>query len=103
LTWTAADVLWKAPLTGEGHSTPVVWGERIFLTTALEGGRKRVVFSIDRRDGKMLWENVAWTGEPEESHKMNGWASATCATNGEVGVALFGRGRLHAYPLDETP
>ena len=72
----------------------------IFLTTALDEGRQRVVMAIDRRDGHMLWEHFAWTGEPEETHRMNGWASATCATNGEVVIAFFGRGGLHGYTLD---
>lgn len=100
LQWTMDNVVWKAELKGTGQSTPCVWGDSIFLTTALDGGRQRVVFAIDRRDGKLLWEQTAWTGEPEETHKMNGWASATCATNGEVVVAFFGRGGLHGYSLD---
>jgi outer membrane protein assembly factor BamB len=100
LTWSTADLLWKTPLKGEGHSTPVIWGNQVFLTTALDGGRQRVVLAIDRRDGKPLWEQIAWSGEPEESHKMNGWASSSCATNGQVVVAFFGRGGLHAYALD---
>ena len=100
LTWTDDDVVWKTALKGFGQSTPVVWGDQLFLTTALDGGRQRVVFAVDRRDGRVLWEQTAWTGEPEQSHVMNGWASATCATNGKVVVAFFGRGGLHAYSLD---
>jgi outer membrane protein assembly factor BamB len=103
LKWTADNVLWKVNLKGSGQSTPVVWGHQIFLTAELENGRQRIVFCLDRRDGKLLWEQVAWTGAPEESHKMNGWASATCATNGKVVVAFFGRGGLHAYSLDGKP
>ena len=99
-SWTADNILWKAPLQGEGHSSPCVWGQQVFLTTALDGGRERVVMSLDRTTGKLLWQHVAWKGEPEESHKMNGWASATCATNGTVVVAFFGRGGLHGYTLD---
>jgi outer membrane protein assembly factor BamB len=59
-----------------------------------------VVFCLDRNDGKKLWQQTAWTGQPEPSHKMNGWASATCVTDGEVVVAFFGRGGIHAYSLD---
>jgi len=47
--------------------------------------------------GKLQWQQTAWKGTPEPSHDMNGWASATCATDGEVVVAFFGRGGLHAY------
>ena len=100
VAWGADNVVWKVPLNGTGQSTPAVWGEQIFLTTALDAGRQRVVMALDRRDGHLRWENVAWTGEPEESHRMNGWASASCATNGEVVVAFFGRGGLHAYTID---
>jgi outer membrane protein assembly factor BamB len=94
------NIVWKAQLKGFGQSMPVVWGDRVFLTTALDEGRQRVVFCLDRRDGRPLWEHVAWTGDPEETHKMNGHASATCATNGKVVVAFFGKGGLHAYSLD---
>jgi outer membrane protein assembly factor BamB len=97
VTWSEQDIVWKAPLEGFGQSMPCVWGDQIFLTTALEEGHKRVVLAIDRASGKTLWQHVAWTGEPEPSHKMNGHASATCATNGKVVVAFFGRGGLHAY------
>jgi outer membrane protein assembly factor BamB len=81
----------------------VIWGERIFLTTALDNGRQRVVFCLDRNGGKQLWRQTAWSGTPEPSHKMNGWASATCVTDGEVVVAFFGRGGMHAYSLDGKP
>jgi outer membrane protein assembly factor BamB len=99
LRWTDESVAWKVALKGSGQSSPVIWGDRIFLTTALDKGGQRVVMALDRRDGRLLWEQVAWTGQPEESHIMNGWASATCATNGSVVVAFFGRGGLHGYSL----
>ena len=100
LQWTEENIVWKAGLEGFGQSRPGGWGDRLFLTTALEDGRQRVVFCVDRKSGKTLWREVAWTGEPEPSHKMNGHASATCATNGKVVVAFFGRGGLHAYSLE---
>ena len=103
LSWTEADVAWKTSLEGFGQSMPCIWGERIFLTTALDEESQRVVFAIDRRTGRQLWRHVAWTGEPEASHKMNGHASATCATNGKIVVAFFGKGGLHAYSLDGEP
>src|SRR5687768_4706183 len=90
--WDAASIVWRTPLKGWGQSSPVIWGERIFLTTALGNGKERVVFCASTRDGRILWEHTAWTGEPEKTHDMNGWASATCATDGEVVVAFFGKG-----------
>ena len=101
--WTPNSVIWKTPLKGWGQSSPVIWGDKILLTTALEKGRTRIVFCVDRNTGKILWEKVAWTGEPERSHNMNGWASATCVTDGERVYAFFGRGGLHCYSLDGKP
>ena len=98
--WDHSQVVLKTPLKGVGQSSPVIWGEKIFLTTALEKGAQRVVFCVDRGTGKMLWEHVAWTGEPEPTHNMNGWASATCVTNGEMVFAFFGRGGLHGYTVE---
>jgi outer membrane protein assembly factor BamB len=102
--WAEDSVTWKTPLPGAGQSSPVIWGERIFLTTALEKGRQRVVFCVNRKTGKIEWEKVAWTGDPEPSHPMNGWASATCAVDGERVYAFFGRGGgLHCYAIDGSP
>jgi outer membrane protein assembly factor BamB len=101
--WDAHAVVWRTPLKGRGQSSPVVWGERIFLTTALEDGKQRQVVCLDRKTGKVLWEQVAWTGTPEKSHAMNGWASATCATDGERVVAFFGKGGLHCYTVEGKP
>src|SRR5207247_321565 len=101
--WDARSVVWKANLKGRGQSSPVLWGERIFLTTALDNGKERLVFCLDRKDGKLLWERVAWRGTPEKSHPMNGWATPTCATDGERVFAFFGRGGLHAFTVDGKP
>src|SRR5579872_580355 len=101
--WDANSVAWKTPLIGTGQSSPIVWGDQVFLTSSLEEGRRRVVFAIDGRDGKPLWQHIAWTGEPEKIHQMNSWASSTCATDGEVVVAFFGKGGLHGFSLDGKP
>ncbi|MEO2016280.1 MAG: PQQ-binding-like beta-propeller repeat protein [Fuerstiella sp.] len=101
IKWGPDSVVWKTPLPGRGQSSPVISGDRLFLTSALEDGRQRVVMGIDRRNGSMLWTRVAWTGEPEKSHRMNGWASATCATDGERVYAFFGKGGgLFCYSVD---
>lgn len=98
--WDATSILWKSALPGEGQSSPVVVGERIFLTAALDNGKKRVVLCVDRRGGKILWQREAWAGVPEKSHDMNGWASATCACDGERVIAFFGKGGLHCYSVE---
>jgi outer membrane protein assembly factor BamB len=70
------------------------------LTAATEEGRNRIVMCLDRASGQILWKEVAWTGEPEPTHGMNMFASATCATDGERVVAFFGRGGVHCYDLE---
>jgi outer membrane protein assembly factor BamB len=101
--WDAKSIVWKTPLPGDGQSSPVIWGERIFLTSAFGKGNKRVVLGLDRRKGNILWQREAWEGSPEKSHAMNGWATATCATDGERVVAFFGKGGLHCYDNDGKP
>lgn len=101
--WSDADVAWKTALPGDGQSSPIIWGDRIFLTAALEKGAKRLVLAVDRRDGKLVWEQTAWTGTPEPSHGMNGWASSTPVTDGEIVVAFFGKGGIHAYTVEGKP
>ena len=97
--WDEKSIVWRAELPGDGQSSPVIAGDRIFLTTALESGRQRVVLCVDRRNGKIVWQETVWKGEPEKTHTMNGWASATCATDGERVVAFFGRGGLHCFDV----
>ena len=97
--WDEKSVAWRTELPGDGQSSPVIAGDRIFLTTALESGRQRVVLCLDRTHGKIVWQETVWTGEPEKTHAMNGWASATCATDGERVVAFFGRGGLHGFDV----
>ncbi len=97
--WDEKSVVWKTELPGSGQSSPVIAGDRIFLTTALESGRQRVVFCVDRKTGKIVWQETVWTGTPEATHKMNGWASATCATDGQHVVAFFGKGGIHCFDV----
>ena len=97
--WDEKSIVWKTELPGIGQSSPVIAGDRIFLTTALESGRQRVVFCVGRKTGKIVWQETVWTGTPELTHKMNGWASATCATDGQHVVAFFGKGGIHCFDV----
>ncbi len=101
--WSAEDIVWKTELPGIGQSSPIIWGDRIFLTAELGKGQERLVFCVSRTSGKILWRQTAWKGTPEKSHVMNGWASATCVTDGQIVVAFFGIGGLHAYSVDGKP
>ncbi len=98
--WSNETITWKTPLVGRGQSSPTIWGERIFLTSAIDQGRQRVVLCVDRISGAVVWQQVAWKGTPEPSHVLNGWASSTCCTDGKHVYAFFGRGGgLHCYTL----
>ena len=56
-TWSATEnVLWQKPVPGRGHSSPVVWGDRIFITTAYDDGNRLSVLAFRRSDGSRLWE-----------------------------------------------
>lgn len=121
------NILWKVDLPGLGHGSPVVWGDKIFVTTAIatedvasaptdgdgdQGGRRRgpqppsvkqrsVVFAIDRRTGKTLWERTADEELPKEGHHQdNSYASHSAITDGEHVFAYFGSRGLYCYDLD---
>jgi hypothetical protein len=82
-SWSATEnVKWKTPLPEAGNSTPIVWGDRVFVTQA--SGDRRLVMAFDRRDGKVLWEaGPTWT-EKEPSHKTNTLCSASPATDAKT-------------------
>src|SRR5580765_939501 len=92
--WSAAgeNIRWKTPLPGPGMSTPIVWGDRIFLTQSLDKeGHQRALICFDRKDGKELWRQVVefvgnestYSGEPH-------YCSSSPVTDGERVVAWFG-------------
>src|SRR5690348_7503318 len=89
--WSATEnVRWKTLIPGKGHSSPVVWGDRIFLTTCVEQTEDRVLLCVDRRDGRILWQRVVLNAPLEQKHDLNSYASATPATDGHfVWVAFF--------------
>jgi outer membrane protein assembly factor BamB len=98
--WDSTSIVWKTALPGSGQSSPIIWGDRIFLTAAAGNGKTRLVMGIDRKSGKIVWEHEAWTGIPEATHAQNGWASPSCVTDGEHVAAFFGKGGLHCYTVD---
>jgi outer membrane protein assembly factor BamB len=102
LTWTAKqNLLWKTNLPGTGNSTPIVWGDRVFLTTSSNGGKERQVVCISAGDGKILWQKVASEGVPPgKTHNWNGYASASCTTDGKHVYAFFGTPGLFCYDFE---
>ncbi len=104
--WGVDDVVWRTELPGEGHSSACVWGQRVFLTAARKtdaGQVERVVLCLDRADGHLLWQHVASVGDGETIHKMNSFATPSCATDGERVVAFFGRGGIHCFDMEGQP
>jgi outer membrane protein assembly factor BamB len=121
-TWDgekSVGVRWKTPIPGLAHSSPVVWGDKVFLTTAVSTDPKAVfrkglygdvepvkeepkhswrVYSLDKRTGRILWERVAYEGVPKiKRHPKATHASSTPATDGKHVVALFGAEGLYCY------
>jgi outer membrane protein assembly factor BamB len=133
LEWSLSrNLAWKAAVPGYGLSSPIVWGDRIFLTTAIEGevvpGAKAVkhvadgaefvhpqavgadrkhtfqVLAYDAPTGKLLWARTAYEGTPIDSrHKKASFASPTAVTDGERVYAYFGSEGLFAYDFAGNP
>jgi outer membrane protein assembly factor BamB len=123
LEWNAdsgKNIRWKAEIPGLGHSSPVIWGDRIFLTTAVgagdaalkvglygdidpvkgEGEQSFRVYCLDRKSGKILWERIAISEQPKIlRHPKSTHANPTPATDGKHLVAFFGSEGLFTYDL----
>jgi len=81
--WSATEnIAWKAPVPGTGHSSPVVWGDRVFVTTCIESDRARVLLCFDRRTGARRWDRTVLTAPLEKKNHLNSYASSTPATDG---------------------
>lgn len=101
LEWSATkNLLWKAPLPGTGHSTPVIWGDRIFLTAANRDGSERFVLCVRTTDGNVLWKKSVYKGAAERTHGTNTHASPSCVTDGQRVYAFFGTPGLFCFDLD---
>jgi hypothetical protein len=121
-TWdvrNGKNVAWKTAVPGLSHSSPVVWGDRIFLTTAIStkpdatfkkglygagtasddtSVQKWTLLCLDRKTGKVLWDRVAYEGVPKEKrHIKSTYANATPATDGEIVIVFFGSQGAYAY------
>jgi outer membrane protein assembly factor BamB len=130
IEWSSTkNIKWKTPIIGRGHSSPIVWGNRIFLTTDVEGetvpGAKAVehkiegqifkhpdsvggdrkhtlkVLCVDRSSGKVLWDKTAYEGTVyDDRHRKGSYASPTPATDGTYVFAYFGTEGLYCYNFD---
>ena len=87
-------------MPGRGNSSPIVWGDRIFLTTGYGNGERLSMLAFSRADGKKLWETFIPQNGVEYVHDKNGFASATPATDGQLVYASFGRHGLFAFDFN---
>ena len=122
------NIAWKASIPGRGHSSPIIWGGKIFLTTAVPTGKapaadaapqqgrgrgagggagagqehKFVVLALDRQTGKVIWERVAKVATPHEGYhnRYGSFASNTPVTDGRYLYAFFGSRGIYCYDLD---
>jgi len=78
--WTASDYAWKLELPGVGHSSPVLWGDKLFLTSADEESAERIVLCIDALAGKILWQK-RYPSTAHPKHLRNSFASASPAVD----------------------
>jgi outer membrane protein assembly factor BamB len=88
--WSAREnIAWKVAIPGVGHSSPVVWQDRIFLVTCLEESGDRVLLCLDRRTGRTIWQQTVVQAPLEGKHELNSYASSTPATDGESVYVTF--------------
>jgi outer membrane protein assembly factor BamB len=115
LEWDATtNVKWKVPIEGRGSASPIIWGERLFILTAVDTGRRAEgaaadarnihqfkVLCLDRSTGKRLWERIACEAAPHERlHDTNTYASGSPTTDGKLLYASFGSFGVYAYDLE---
>ena len=132
LTWSDKDhIAWKVPVPGRGNSSPVIWGDRLFLTTAVPTGnapaastapapgrrgaygggggpqaeQKLLVLAFDRKTGKTLWERTAIVTTPHEGfHQQYGsFASPSVLVDATHAIAFFGSRGVYCYTHDGQP
>lgn len=118
---TGENILWRTPIPGLAHSSPVVWGQRIFVTSAVSSDpnasfrpglygdgdasqdrtrHRWMLYALDKRTGKILWERTAHEGVPlDKRHIKSTYANSTPATDGRIVVAWFGSQGVHAYDV----
>ena len=99
--WSSnSNIKWRVKLPGTGNSSPIVWGDRLYVTTAQDGGSKLSLLAHSRADGRKLWETAIPQEGIEHVHQKNGHASATPVTDGQMIYASFGRHGLVAFNMD---
>lgn len=101
VSWNGTtNVAWKVAVAGEGWSSPIVWGGKVFLTAATDGGKTCHVMAFSAADGKTLWDTVVFEQATERKEGKNSYATPTPCTDGERVYAVFGSGSAAAVDFD---
>jgi outer membrane protein assembly factor BamB len=99
-TWSQdQNVRWKADVPGEGWSSPIVWGDQVFVTTVTDGGTRCHVLSFAADTGAPLWDREVCQQEPLHKETKNSYATPTPVTDGERIYAVFGDGSATALSM----
>jgi outer membrane protein assembly factor BamB len=97
------NLVWRIKTPAQGNSSPIIWGERIFVTGAIAQGAERWLYCISRSDGRLLWARQAPPKPPESDVRdKNGYASATPVTDGERVIAFLGSCGLVCFDFEGT-
>lgn len=97
VNWTASEgVRWRIELPGPGNSSPIVWGDRVFITQALPKENRRTLMCFDRANGKLLWQSGVTYAEGEPTQENNPYCAGTPATDGKLVYACFGSAGVFA-------
>lgn len=96
--WSAEEnIAWKTDIPGEGWSSPIVWGDHVFLTSTTSEGKNCHVIAVDRKTGKILWDKLVFMQEANQHrHEMNSYATPTPVTDGKAVYAVFSGGSFVA-------
>lgn len=101
LEWSQEkNVKWRTPLPNRGNSTPVVWGDKVFVTQVVEKDNFRSLMCFDREDGRLLWQKGVTYTKKESSHRTNPYCSASPVTDGQRVVITFGSAGVFCYDFD---
>ena len=116
------NIRWKTAIPGKGHASPIVWGNQVFVLSAVPHGEKLkvpeqppgahnnddpdrktkfVALALDRRSGKILWQTIVRNAQPHQStHESGTWASASPVTDGQRIYAFFGSNGLYCLSTE---
>lgn len=97
---TEQNVKWRTPLPGPGNGSPIVIGQRVFVLCAEDQGQQRTTYCLDRKDGKILWQDTVEFDRVEETHKTNPFCPSTPVSDGEHVYVWHRSAGMHCYDLE---